>query len=348
MKMNGVSTKRFDWVDIAKGIGMLLVILGHCQIGRYRDVIFSFHMPLFFICSGFTLRVSQTAEDFKKNTKRVFLYLMANAFGIFLAETILKIVFVPENRATPGILLSYLLERVFVFIGGSGAEITFGTKTIESVGIVWFLMALFWGRTIFDLLHLKCRKKAVFYVLIGAFSIAGFVLGRIQWLPMSLDIAFIIQPLFLFGHALKKADLKKRLLLVCAGSLTGWMILLVFLGIEGKTIFEFVLRRYPIYPICFVCAILGSMFIVCLSVALSEYLKAASVPLKLLGKHSIVMFWIHGLDLCVPFVKTLFNCTGNDYVNALLRVLVNCSIFAMAMLLIKLFRKVKESQKLKE
>jgi len=343
--MNNISTaKRIDWVDIAKGFGMLLIIFGHCEIGRFRDIVFTFHVPLFFICSGFTLRVSQTAEEFKKNSKRAFIYLMANAFGISLMETILKIVFVPENRATVGALLHYLSERTLVFIGGSGAEITFGSKTLTYVGVVWFLMALFWARTIFDLLQLICRKKAVFYLMIAVISIGGYILGHVQWLPMSIDVAFVIQPLFLFGHLLKKVDLKKQPLLVCAGSLIAWLGLLLFLGIAGKTVFELAIRSYPLYPLCFVCAIAGSMFIMGLGVVLDKYLSVPSVPLKIVGKHSIVMFWVHGLAFCVPFINDLFYVTGNDYVNALIRILIECSLFAMVLLLIRLFHKPKSNE----
>ena len=52
---NRMSEKRISWVDQARGIAILLVVLGHC-IG-YMDApgnrwILSFHMPLFFFVSG--------------------------------------------------------------------------------------------------------------------------------------------------------------------------------------------------------------------------------------------------------------------------------------------------------
>lgn len=41
-------------IDILKGIGILLVIMGHCDIfGRISGLIYSFHMPLFIILSGY-------------------------------------------------------------------------------------------------------------------------------------------------------------------------------------------------------------------------------------------------------------------------------------------------------
>lgn len=48
-------SQRLDYLDVGKGIGIILVILGHCQLGRVgnlHSVLYSFHMPLFFIISG--------------------------------------------------------------------------------------------------------------------------------------------------------------------------------------------------------------------------------------------------------------------------------------------------------
>ena len=52
----GATKKRLLWVDAAKGIGILLVIAGHVwwRPGPVHRVIYAFHMPLFFILSGYT------------------------------------------------------------------------------------------------------------------------------------------------------------------------------------------------------------------------------------------------------------------------------------------------------
>ena len=50
------ATERIEYIDVAKGIGMLLVIMGHAfPAGRITKIIYSLHMPLFFILSGFTV-----------------------------------------------------------------------------------------------------------------------------------------------------------------------------------------------------------------------------------------------------------------------------------------------------
>lgn len=51
---------RIEEIDIAKGIGIILVISGHlCENGPIRNFIYSFHMPLFFMLSGLVYNVDK-------------------------------------------------------------------------------------------------------------------------------------------------------------------------------------------------------------------------------------------------------------------------------------------------
>ena len=54
---------RAEWIDACRGAGILIVVLGHCN-PPFNKLIYSFHMPLFFILSGYLY----------KNKKDVFLY----------------------------------------------------------------------------------------------------------------------------------------------------------------------------------------------------------------------------------------------------------------------------------
>jgi uncharacterized membrane protein YcfT len=53
---------RIDWIDIAKGYGILLVILGHLDVGKIGTWIYTFHMPLFFSCQVVCLALNMTLE----------------------------------------------------------------------------------------------------------------------------------------------------------------------------------------------------------------------------------------------------------------------------------------------
>lgn len=58
--------KRIVWIDQLKGIAFIFVIIGHLGIGKtFKSWIYSFHMPLFFFATGFTM-------NFEKMNKTPF------------------------------------------------------------------------------------------------------------------------------------------------------------------------------------------------------------------------------------------------------------------------------------
>lgn len=55
-----MKTIRISWLDISKGFAIILMVLGHASIPREaRHFIWAFHMPLFFIASGWTSNFPQ-------------------------------------------------------------------------------------------------------------------------------------------------------------------------------------------------------------------------------------------------------------------------------------------------
>ena len=70
-----METKRLNWLDIAKGITILLMVLGHTSIPSVlSNFIWAFHMPLFFIASGWATNWQKT--DFVGFIKRKFRTLL--------------------------------------------------------------------------------------------------------------------------------------------------------------------------------------------------------------------------------------------------------------------------------
>ena len=55
--------KRLNWIDIAKGICMIAVVLGHLGVEKLGFV-YSFHLTGFFILSGFTMKKTQLTAGY--------------------------------------------------------------------------------------------------------------------------------------------------------------------------------------------------------------------------------------------------------------------------------------------
>jgi fucose 4-O-acetylase-like acetyltransferase len=201
-------------------------------------------------------------------------------------------------------------------------------------------MVLFFGRTLYDYLHLKLKGK-VFVVFICFLSIIGFCFGLIQWLPFSFDIALAIQPLFLFGQWLKKFDMKTKANKTCLISLITWAVSFIIIYMLTGSYMELACRRYSVFPICFLCAIAGAMF-VCSFSQIFSHLKRISVPLKYLGKNSIYMLWVHCFDGYFSFV---YNITPHGMVNTIFRVIIDLIIFVIVMVVIENIKRIRTQKR---
>lgn len=67
--------KRIEWVDMAKGYGMLLVIFAHVFEKEYAVhwYIYTFHMPLFFMLSGYFLNCEKPFGEYIKGKAKSLL-----------------------------------------------------------------------------------------------------------------------------------------------------------------------------------------------------------------------------------------------------------------------------------
>lgn len=83
--------ERLCWVDNAKFIGIYLVVLGHLRLPNSfaTQLIYSFHVPLFFFLSGLLFHFdANRKEHIKKAFSRLVVpYFLINAFFIMLHVT---------------------------------------------------------------------------------------------------------------------------------------------------------------------------------------------------------------------------------------------------------------------
>lgn len=94
---------RIVWLDIAKGIAICLMVLGHTSIpALLSNFIWAFHMPLFFIASGWT-------TNFDKDSWKSFLYKKARGLVIPFLVYSLVVILIQDAMGWKSIL-SLVLE----------------------------------------------------------------------------------------------------------------------------------------------------------------------------------------------------------------------------------------------
>ncbi len=167
--------KRILWIDVARGIAILLVVLGHC-IGDLNDpgnrFILAFHMPLFFFLSG--MCASENVIPVKK-------YLVKKVKTLLVPQAVLGI-------------LNFLLNRCGV-----------------NDFLTWFLIVLFYVSILFFFLQkMKVLGSVLGKVLV---ILADFVLiiGMNYWNITTMLHLEIVPMAFLFyylGYRVKCYDRK--------------------------------------------------------------------------------------------------------------------------------------------
>lgn len=86
-----MNINRTEWLDIAKGIGIILMVVGHSSIPKFAsDFIYSFHMPLFFIASGWCTNWSKDrfCSFIKKKSTHLLIPFVLYSFMVLIIKKI--------------------------------------------------------------------------------------------------------------------------------------------------------------------------------------------------------------------------------------------------------------------
>lgn len=312
---------RIAWVDVAKGIGILLVILGHTvsEVGTLaeqmiRALIFSLHMPLFFILSALTYQFSIDITEFVFKLKKSFKHLIIPALILYGIRILVAI----STDYSSIEWKKFLISKMDILFWSSGSAVHLATQNIPAFGIMWFCVVLFFSRELYDFLHLKVSKKVlIFYCVVG--TLLGIYISYWQWLPLSMDLSFAVLLFLYFGYYLKNIDMNKYCL-KCGGICFVLWIISLFLTIYIEHDYlELATRRYPLFPLSYFTAMVGTMFVAYLSVGILKYEKLA-VLLIYIGKNSLWLYCVHAMDYTYIFV---WDITHNNFINSAIRIVAD-------------------------
>lgn len=152
---------RIEWIDTAKGIGIIFIVVLHIWIESditvglelYRKIT-NFVLPMFFILSGFVAKPIKTDkwEFFRKTVCRYLVPVYIFGIGFTLIREIYYHISLNIHIFS------------FFFIKG---------KTFETVGPAWFIFALFFAVIIFRFSNLDKAKSSIkFCIMISLFAIS--------------------------------------------------------------------------------------------------------------------------------------------------------------------------------
>ena len=214
-------------MDIAKAFAIVCVIVGHSAgLGIPEPVVdfcFTFHMPLFFIVSGYFMRpdVRLDGAFVKKNARSLLLPYAATSLAVVVLVFLRAAIFGHEDP------LGETASMVVAALYGSGSD-TLGPEGVRAIGAIWFLLALFWARLF---LAASRATPCALPVVLGLFAL-GYA-SKEAWLPLSVQ-AGLCATLFLYigqglraGGWLEKGAMPPLVWLAVAGA---WLYCIAFGG----------------------------------------------------------------------------------------------------------------------
>lgn len=267
-----MSLKRENWIDWAKTIGIILVVLGHFPLKNYAiDFIYTFHMPLFFIVSGYLFTPSldnSYKQHVLKDAKRLLIpYLFFGVLSVLIYTTVgfLKDLWHGTLSFDTLALLCRSLAGVLM---GNGFPTDY---TIVRNGSLWFLPALFFTRILYRAIS-RCKEGIKILYCILAVVLVMWFRHRAEFPPFSLGSALLALPLFYAGTLFRRTGmigfLKEHRLFDIALSLVCLAVLCLVMRWNGHV--EMYIFQYNNMGLFFAGGIAGTIWIFSLCVFLDR------------------------------------------------------------------------------
>jgi len=191
----GNMKKRLTWIDNAKGIGILLVVLGHTYgiPVQLHHIIYSFHMPLFFILSGYTFHTGKAEERIRAEGLGNNIRRLAHAY--LVPYLILAALNFCGNAVYELYCGKFSFAQQLRYLGGT-LYCYANMSWMPMCSPIWFLVSIFLVKTAYTALFLRIssgkRHIAAAICALLAYGSSLLELPRLPWnlLPSFFGIFF--------------------------------------------------------------------------------------------------------------------------------------------------------------
>ena len=199
--MRSANTKitdlNFDFIDVAKFIGIFLVIFGHIipTNSNLYYLIGLFHMPLFFVITGFLYKI----RDFRGNLLKIF-------YGLIMPYFWYQVIYFPIKYFNLTIVHHYPFLQTFlkmcigILIGNNGGNVFYE----NCLAPAWFIYTMI--LLLFVLALIKINNKNLFLLTTVSLIFSFIILKNHIFLPFCIGSLFYAFPYFCLGYVLRKVN----------------------------------------------------------------------------------------------------------------------------------------------
>ena len=238
--------QRNSAIDIAKGIAIFLVIIGHqYDLPEISHFIYSFHMPLFFILGGYFFHKKKIKTDVLSNVRRlIFPYF-------FVGIVYLMWYFVFGLKYHSMDIPQRAVKALFFGSGAYHGNVIW--SQFPTIGMIWFLLALYWCKITYNII-VNCVPTYKFLISLSISIIAVLIDNYVINIPLSIlpglsaVIFYAIGDMF---NEYKEGIIKHNIILLSTG-----MVCWIFALMYSST--SMVNCQYGFYPLDIVAGCMGT------------------------------------------------------------------------------------------
>lgn len=298
-----ITKERINYIDIYKGIGIILMVMGHVGFGvRFDKFIHGFHMPMFFFISGFLTKSIENIDTKKYLLRKIKTLLIPYIFfGVF----------------------HYIFWEIFIdkFNGNfTPLKTLFWINTDNNMpiaGSLWFLTALFFVDFIYLFMEKVIKNKIIIIILVYLLFCLGIFETKILnfRLPFAIDSAFVGLGLFYMGQIVRKNQNKKLVFFILnlKVPLVILISLIVYLSIMFNHYVNMRTGTYSFIPFFLINSVMASCMLINISKFIENKFKS-SIFLYLkkyfiyIGKKSMIFLCLNQIViLCVKYIIRIPN-----------------------------------------
>jgi polysaccharide biosynthesis protein PslL len=282
-----MKTPRIEWIDVLRGVGIILVVLGHCFSGLTREIIYSFHMPLFFALGGLLYRPSTDYKAFFKHKAQHLMIPYLTFLVIFYGKVVVKAILYAVNHST---LVSLKGIAITLFNGVYGGQVLRGETSA-----FWFITCFLVTQQIFNYLFTQFDRKQLAWMLVGSFVLSYVNQYSFQsWaFPGAINVALAALPYFGLGVFLQGRMFNRSLnrsVYLGSGLIALLGLGLILNGMVPKYDMKYVDYGFPV--LSFGLATAAIVLLMGLSQWLSQF-DRIKAPFTYVGSASMVILYVH-------------------------------------------------------
>jgi acyltransferase len=310
------SLERKHYIDMLRGFGIFLIVIGHNDYSSETGLFFnSFRLPMFFVVSGMVN--GHAKECFRDFFIKKFQRLLIPYFSISLLLFLFWWIIGKDMGKSAAQNLSVLKNFLGIFYAQGGSEfMDWGMP-------MWFLPALFVVTiTIYGVNKLPLILR---FIVITALVFTGVIFNRTYHfhLPWSIDIVMVLIGFYFLGTLIYNGKIIERI----KGRVYLLLFVLILSHLIGFTLHTeslFYQGKFGNIGIVYLNGLLGSAWVILL---FKKMMKIE--PLIWLGKNTLPVLAFHLLALSVIKGVSIFVfnlelewCFGYSVMYAIIQVLI--------------------------